>query len=68
MTNIDKIFTYHKPNDEQINRYNVIRIMAKDLAFIIEDFCNDSEEKKQVLLKLRETVMWANAAIAIHEN
>jgi hypothetical protein len=64
---IEKTFCYHKPNDNQITRYFCIRSMAKEFAELIVDACPDSREKSTALTKLQETVMWANASIAITE-
>lgn len=61
-------FTYHPPIGNQTRRYEVIREKAKELALMIEDACPDSGEKTLALVGLRESVMWANASIAINEN
>ena len=64
---IQKTFCYHKPNDNQITRYDSIRLIAKEYAELILLICPDSREKSIALTKLQETVMWANASIAITE-
>ena len=64
---IENRFTYHKPDDEQIERYTRIREHAKHLAYILDKYCPDSRELSLAMTKLDETVMWANAAIARNE-
>lgn len=59
-------FTYHSPTEQQIVTYATIRRQAKELAFLIEEFCPDSDEKTTALTRLDEVVMHANAAIARH--
>lgn len=64
---IDKVFTYHPPNQLQIPRYEALRAFAREFAHKIDQFCPDSREKSLALTKLQECVMFANAAIAINE-
>ena len=61
---IDNVFTYHKPVEDQPLYFEVIRKSAKAMAEKIMDFCPDSAERDKAIQKLREAVMWANAAIA----
>ena len=61
---IETNFTYHKPKEGQVMKYEVIRDNAKDLAYLFEFHCPDSREKSLAMTKLEEAVMWANAAIA----
>jgi len=70
MTNedIEKIFTYHTPVNDQAERYNTLRGFAKELAFCIQDLCPDSREKSLAITNLQQAVMWANASIAINES
>ena len=64
---LDEIFTYHPPNEHQLGRYEAIRANARAFAHLIEEACPDSREKSLAITSLQQTVMWANAAIAIHE-
>lgn len=66
MYDIEKTFTYHAPNEEQQKRYTEIRAKAKELAYVLQAACPDSREKSLAMTKLQETVMMANAAVAIH--
>lgn len=63
---ISNRFTYHPPTTQQATTYRTIRMQAKELAFLIEEFCPESEEKRAALTRLDEAVMHANAAIARH--
>lgn len=65
---IENTFTYHKPTNNQSARYEEIRTDAKSLAQTIQECCPESREKSLALTNLQQTVMWANASIAINEN
>jgi len=67
MMDIEKTFTYHAPKGDQGARNEVIREKGKELAGVIGEACPDSREKSLALTAVQEAVMWANAAIAIHE-
>ncbi len=64
---IDNIFSYHKPFGTQADRYERLRSDARILAKEINEFCPESREKSLALTNLQQTIMWANAAIAINE-
>ena len=59
-------FTYHPPTDEQVAHYEHLRKMGRALATQIANRCPASPERTIALNKVREAVMWANAAIACH--
>lgn len=61
---IERWFTYHAPNAEQIDRYNAVRNTARSLAFVIFAECPDNADRSAAIRKLREAVMTANASIA----
>jgi hypothetical protein len=65
---IDNIFTYHKPNSNQTTRYEKLREDAKELAYAINSMCPECREKSLALTNLQQTVMWANASIALHDS
>lgn len=69
MTNeqIENTFTYHRPFGDQPQRYEVLRKLAKAMAHTIQATCPESREKALALTNLQQTVMWANASIAINE-
>jgi hypothetical protein len=64
---IENIFTYHKPIADQPRRYEELRHQAKILARTILTMCPESREKSLAITSLQQTIMWANAAIAINE-
>lgn len=64
---LNKRFTYHKPKNEQPERYKFIREQARELACNFDQECPDSREKSLAMTKLEEAVFWANAAIARNE-
>lgn len=61
---LDTYFTYHKPEEEDHEKYESIRAKGKALAAQIEACCPYSREKSTAIAKTREAVMWANSAIA----
>jgi len=63
-TKLDLWFTYHAPLPGQAARYESIRAEGRELAQMLVELCPPGGELDQALLCLRETVMWANAAIA----
>ena len=64
---IEQDFTYHSPTGDQPQRYVDLRNTAMGLAMLIENVCPDSYHREQAFLRLNETVMWANKAIACNE-
>jgi hypothetical protein len=64
---IENIFTYHKPFGDQPTRYENLRSVAKELATLVEKSCPNSREKSLAITNLQQSIMWANASIAINE-
>ena len=64
---ISNVFTYHAPKDDQPARYVEIRDKAKELAFLLVQYCPRSCELSLALTKLEEATMWANSSIARNE-
>ena len=64
---LEHTFTYHAPFGSQPTRYSQIRAKAKELAELIQDSTPASREQSLALTSVQQAVMWANAAIAIHE-
>lgn len=64
MTEIDKRFDYRTLDAETRKRRVQMGKKIKALAIELDALLADGWEKKQVLLRLEETMMWANAAIA----
>ena len=61
---IENNFKYHSPKDGQNEKYVALREKAKELAYMISDFCPPVRERSLAITKLEEAVMWANASIA----
>lgn len=66
MDEIQKRFTYHKPKECQLEKYEAIREKAKELAYLINDVCPNSREKSLAFTQLEQSVFWANASISRH--
>lgn len=64
MTEIDKRFDYRTLDAETRKRQVRMGKKIKTLATELDVLLADGWEKKQALLRLEETMMWANAAIA----
>jgi hypothetical protein len=67
MADLDRIYTHHPPRGDQADRYQEIRAVARTLAECIVTNCPESRERSVALTNLQQAVMWANAAIAIHQ-
>jgi len=61
---LDNVFMYHAPNEEQIEKYKAIREQGKKLAEIIVACTPVCADQTAAIRKIREAVMTANAAIA----
>ena len=62
---IENIFTYHAPNNEQLAGYAEIRAAAKNLAAVIIARSPAGADQTAAIRKVREAVFTANAAIAL---
>ena len=63
--NVEKVFSYHAPDEDQIKKYAAIRAQAKDFARTILEVVPECADRSVALRKLRECVMDVNAAIAL---
>jgi hypothetical protein len=63
----ERCFKYHAPKPDQIPRYTLIRDYGKQFAKLLIEKCPAGKERSQALGNIQQTVMWANAAIAIGE-
>ena len=62
---IERTFTYQSTAPGQTERYEALRSKAKELALLINELCPESREKSLAVTNVQQTVMWANAAIAL---
>jgi hypothetical protein len=67
MEDINNRFTYHPPKNDQAERYEQIRSVAKELATLYYETVPHSRERSTALTWLEGSVMWANAGIARNE-
>lgn len=68
VTKIENIFTFHPVFGDQRERYEYLRQKAKELALVFLSLTPKSREQSLAITALQESVMWANAAIAINES
>jgi len=57
-------FTYHPPQGDQTERYEVLRNTGLALAEQIMGLTPPSREQSLALTNVEQAIMWANAAIA----
>lgn len=62
---IENVFKYHPPKPEQIPCYEAIREAGRVFARSIRDNSPPNDDQGIALLRVREAVMFANAAIAL---
>lgn len=61
------LWTYHTADNVSLNRFEVIRASARNLAEAITIHGGNEDDKNQAILKLREAVFYAIASLAIPE-
>jgi hypothetical protein len=64
---LKNIFSYHPPQGDQAERYEKLRTAALTFSELILDCTPTCPDQSVAIRKVREAVMTANAAIAIHE-
>lgn len=64
--NLEAIFTYHAPTEEQLPKYQAIRCAALEFAEVVVRNTPASADQTAAVRKIREAVMTANAAIALN--
>lgn len=62
---LEDIFSYHAPQSGDAERYQLIREAARRFAEVILDNTPACPDQTVAIRKLRESVMTANAAIAL---
>jgi len=62
-------FKYHKPGSEKIAKdHETVRDLCWGLAKVVSTITGDCREKSIAITKIEEAMMWANAAIARHQD
>lgn len=64
---IEHWFTYHSPNEGQKLRYDMVRLKAKELAYVIMRECPDSDERDTAMHFLRQCALNANQSISMEK-
>ncbi len=64
---LENSFTYHKPKDDQPERYEAIREAAKHLARTILECAPSSRERSIAITQIELGVAMANKSIACNE-
>ena len=62
---LDDIFQYHPPDEDQILRLATVRAAAREFAWAILQQTPVCPDQTVAIRKVREAVMTANAAIAL---
>jgi hypothetical protein len=62
---LDDVFTYHAPDDDQVPKYAKIRLAGQALAEVILECTPVCGDQQAAIRKVREAVMTANAAVAL---
>lgn len=62
---LEELFTYHKPEGDQQERYQRLRTAGKILANEILKSCPPCADRSAAIRKVREALMTANASIAL---
>lgn len=61
---LDRNYTYHKPDDDKILRHQAIRESGRELAQLVITRTPPGREQSLALTKIEEAMFWANAAVA----
>lgn len=67
-TDIEELFTYHAPKPGQPERYQAIRMAAKNLGHTIIANTKPGADQVAAIRALRIAVMTANASISLEED
>lgn len=67
ISDLENKFKYHAPKEGQLEKYKRLRSAGKDLALLIQKECPECADAYIAIQRVREAVMYANAAIAINQ-
>lgn len=68
LAKLENQFMYHMAEGAQPLKYATIRGQCLELAQMLVALCPESEERDIAVRKLNETMFWANASVARHDN
>lgn len=68
LAEVDAQFTYQKPRENQIPRYQDVRELGRAFALSVLRNCPPSADRSAALRKIREAVATANSAIALEDH
>lgn len=66
LENVEDVFTYHAPTEDQVPRFQAVKDALLSAAVVILTHVPDCADRSVALRKLREARMDANAAIALN--
>jgi hypothetical protein len=64
---LERLFAYHPPKEDQRRRYQHIQEAAKFLGYVIKEHCPESRERDVAIQLLTMVRMTANQSIAVNE-
>jgi hypothetical protein len=62
---LDHVFSYHSPKDDQPAKYEAIRAAAKNFAKVVLVHTPECADQSAALRHIRDAAMTANAAVAL---
>ena len=62
---LDELFTYHAPDDDQVPQYAKIRLAGQALCDVILECTPVCGDQRVAIRKVREAVWTANSAVAL---
>ena len=63
----DKALSYHPLTEGRAEVHEQLRFAARAYAAVIDRVCPPSREASLAFTAVQESLMWANAAVAIHD-
>lgn len=63
----DKALSYHPLSPGRAEVHENLRAAAKVFAGVVDDTCPASRETSLAFTAIQEALMWANAAVAVHD-
>ncbi len=63
----DKALSYHPLTPGRAEDHERLRAAAKEFAAVIDELCPPSREHSLAFTDIQSALMWANAAVAIHD-